>query len=219
MDILKRKSTLVILGLNLLLFIIMELIGSSTNTATLIQFGAMFKPFVQMGQWWRLITPIFLHIGFTHLLMNSYSLFILGQLFETLYGSVKFVIIYLLSGIMGNLAGFAFSSDLTVSAGASTSIYGLFGLGIAMIAFYREDEFLRQFGKSFAVLLVINLVYSAIIPGIDMLGHLGGLLGGFLLGGILPVENRKLSKSTKIIGVVLFIGIATLLYSKGMNYI
>ena len=163
----KKKATLIILAANLLLYLIMEFLGGSTNTGVLVYFGAMFKPLVQMGEWWRFITPIFLHIGFTHLLMNSYSLFILGQSFETLYGSVKFVIIYLLSGIMGNLMTFGMGSDMIVSAGASTSIYGLFGLGIAILLFYREDRLLQEFSRSFVVLLVINLVYSFTVPGIE----------------------------------------------------
>lgn len=215
----KKKATLIILAANLLLYLVMEFLGGSTNTGVLVYFGAMFKPLVQMGEWWRFITPIFLHIGFTHLLMNSYSLFILGQSFETLYGSVKFVIIYLLSGIMGNLMTFGMGSDMTVSAGASTSIYGLFGLGIAILLFYREDRLLQEFSRSFVVLLVINLVYSFTVPGIDMLGHLGGVLGGFLLGGVFPIINRTLDKYSQVLGVFLYILIAGFLFSRGMNII
>lgn len=215
----KRKATIVILIINLLLYLIMEFMGGSTHTGVLVYFGAMFKPLVQAGELWRFVTPIFLHIGFTHLLMNSYSLFILGQAFETLYGSAKFVIIYLLSGIMGNLMTFGLGSEMTVSAGASTSIYGLFGLGVAIMLFYREDKFLQEFSRSFGILLVVNLVYSFMVPGIDMLGHLGGLLGGFLIGGVLPIINRKLQKTSQIIGAVLYILVAAFLFSKGMNII
>ncbi len=215
----KKKATLTILAANLILYIIMEIFGGSTHTGVLVYFGAMFKPLVQMGEWWRFFTPIFLHIGFSHLLMNSYSLFILGQSFETLYGSVKFIIIYLFSGIMGNLMTFGLGNDMTVSAGASTSIYGLFGLGIAIMVFYREDKLLQEFSRSFVILLVINLVYSFTIPGIDMLGHLGGLLGGIFLGGVFPIVNRSLQKYSQIIGAILYLLVAGFLFAKGMNII
>lgn len=213
----ESKVTTALLAINIIVFAIMTLSGGSENTANLIRFGAVVKPYIADGQWWRLLTASFIHIGFMHILFNMYFLYQLGPVFERLYGSTNFLIIYLLAGIMGNLVSFAFGSPQTVSAGASTSLYGIFGLALGMMLNYRDDAVLRGFGASFLSVIAINIVYSLLSPSVGMLGHLGGLLGGLLLAGVFPVINRSLANGTRIISITAFVVLAFLFVRIGMK--
>ena len=206
-----------LLIINIAVFAIMTLTGGSQSTANLIRFGAVNKSLIVDGQWWRLFTASFIHIGFAHILFNMYFLYQLGPVFERLYGSRNFLIIYLLAGIMGNLLTFAFGESNTISAGASTSLYGLFGLALGIMLNYRGDEILRNFGASFLTVIAINIIYSLASPSVGILGHLGGLLAGVLLAGIFPVINRSLATSTQTISIVAFVFLAILFVRIGMQ--
>src|SRR5699024_7256918 len=121
----KVTSTLMII--NIIVFVLMTLNGGSESIENLIKFEANSKILVAHSKWWRLITTSFIHIGFFHILFNMYFFYSLGPLFERLFGSVNFLIIYLIAGVFGNLLSFAFGRPYTVSAGASTSLYGMLG--------------------------------------------------------------------------------------------
>ena len=213
----ESKVTNALLIINIAVFAIMTLTGGSQSTANLIRFGAVNKSLIVDGQWWRLFTASFIHIGFAHILFNMYFLYQLGPVFERLYGSRNFLIIYLLAGIMGNLLTFAFGESNTISAGASTSLYGLFGLALGIMLNYRGDEILRNFGASFLTVIAINIIYSLASPSVGILGHLGGLLAGVLLAGIFPVINRSLATSTQTISIVAFVVLAILFVRIGMQ--
>ncbi|MGB0389227.1 MAG: rhomboid family intramembrane serine protease [Ardenticatenaceae bacterium] len=190
--------TRVILVFNVLMFVLLSLfsavfstnglIDAVLNGATieaLIVFGAKFNPFIIEGQYWRLLTPIFLHIGMMHLLFNEYALAIFGREVETLFGTARFAAIYLLTGLFGSLASFAFSP--AVSAGASGAIFGIIG---AMVAYlYRNRKTLgergRQHFRSLLTMIALNVFLGITIPGIDNFGHMGGLFSGLILGAIL----------------------------------
>lgn len=213
----KKRVTYILIAINILVFALMSMTGGSENSSVLIRFGAMNRGLVINGEWWRVFLPIFIHIGTVHLLMNCYSLYILGGVFENLYGSAKFTIIYLLSGIMGNLFTFAFGSIYSISAGASTSLYGLFGLAIALFVFYQKEENIKRFGASFMGIIAINILYSFTNPSIGILGHLGGLVGGFILGGILPIRNRRINAKIKMLMTIIFIALIVFLVYAGVN--
>lgn len=204
----KGKMTRIIMGINVLVFILMTVSGGSQNTGTLLKFNAMNKALVFQGEWWRMFCAIFIHIGFFHLLMNMYFLNNVGGTFEMLFGSRNFLIIYILTGLMGNLLTYAFGDLNTVSAGASTSLYGMFGLALGIMINYRDNDILRQFGSSFITIIVINVIYSFMVPGIGIRGHLGGLLGGFILAGAFPIMNMELSTTTRVISLVAYVAIA-----------
>lgn len=201
----ETKVTTGLMLVNIAVFILMTLTGGSENINNLIRYGAMVKPLVHYGQWWRIFTAAFIHIGFFHIMFNMYFLYNIGPLFERLYGSVNFLIIYLLAGIMGNLFTYAFGEVSTVSAGASTSLYGMFGLAMGLMINYKDDAVLRGLGASFISIIVINVLYSLLAPGIGIQGHLGGFLGGVLLAGIFPVINRDLPLPTIIISLLAFV--------------
>jgi rhomboid protease GluP len=159
--------------------------------------GANYGPAVfQQGQWWRLVTSMFLHGGIVHLLLNGWGFFQLGALFETWLGSLRLLLVYFASGIAGSLASVFFTDGPSV--GASGAIFGVLG---ALIAFLlRRHQFLTPQAKSLLFQLVgwavINVFFGFSTPGIDNAAHLGGCAAGFLLGlGLrerpryLPVEE------------------------------
>lgn len=183
----KPVVTYLFLAIQILAFVLMTLDGGSTNMVTLLKYGAKFNPYIVLGEWWRLITPMFLHIGFIHLLMNSVILYYLGEQLEGMFGHLRFAGIYLLSGIAGNLASFAFSDAL--SAGASTALFGLFGSTIMLGQTFKHNPAIQQMAKSFGTLIIINIIFGVFSSSIDMAGHLGGLLGGFFIATAISVPN------------------------------
>lgn len=180
--------TYVFIGLQILMFLILELQGGSTNPDVLIRYGAKFNPLMQQGEWWRFITPIFLHIGFFHLFMNTMALYYLGMTTERLYGSWRFLFIYLVAGFFGTLGSFLFTTSL--SAGASGAIFGLFGALLYFGTVYRH-LFFQTMGTNIIGLVVLNLGLGLLLPGIDNAGHIGGLVGGFLAAGIVHLPRHR----------------------------
>lgn len=118
---------------------------------------------------------------------------------------------------MGNLFTYAFGGANTVSAGASTSLYGMFGLAIGLMINYKDDEILRGLGASFISIIAINIVYSLLAPGIGIQGHMGGFLAGVLLAGIFPVVNRQLPRTTVFISIAALLILAFLFVRIGNN--
>jgi rhomboid protease GluP len=179
------RLTWVLLAVNVGVWLLMTATGGSERLDVLIAYGAKFNPLIVQGQVWRLLTSIFLHIGLVHLLFNSYALFRLGTDVERVFGSRRFLVLYLLSGVSGSLLSFAFNPHL--SAGASGAIFGLIGaLGAHL---FRHREAFGQMGQrrlwDVIGVAAYNLVFGFITPGIDNLGHLGGLISGVVLGWLL----------------------------------
>lgn len=181
----QSRLTWVLLAINVGVWLLMTALGGSERLDVLIAFGAKFNPLIVEGQVWRLLSSIFLHIGLVHLLFNSYALFRLGTDVERVFGSGRFLALYLLSGVGGSLLSFAFNSHL--SAGASGAIFGLVGaLGSHL---FRHREAFGRLGRrqlwDIVGVAAYNLVFGFIMPGIDNLGHLGGLVSGVVLGWLL----------------------------------
>lgn len=158
---------------------------SSFSDATLYNLGALEPAAIHSGQWWRLITVMFLHANLLHILFNGYALYLIGRELETFYGAPRLLVIYFLSGLGGGVGSLLFSlQNGGLAVGASGAIFGLFG---ALAAFYWRNRqklgrvAMRQF-QSMLFLIVINLILGAAIPNIDMFAHLGGLVSGLILG-------------------------------------
>lgn len=181
MSILRRSpATAVLLAAIVAGFLLQLLLGKS-----LTLLGANYGPLVRQGQYWRLVTSMFLHGGFLHLLVNAWALFQLGPLFELLLGSRRLLLVYFLSGIGGSCASVLFNDHPSV--GASGAIFGLMG---ALIAFLlRRREILTPAAKSLLGQLVmwagINIVMGASVANIDNAAHLGGCAAGLALGLLL----------------------------------
>jgi rhomboid protease GluP len=174
--------TWILLAAILVVFAAETLAGGSTSLEVLVRMGAKVTPLIAAGQYWRLFTSMFLHIGIMHLLFNGYALIVIGIELERLFGPWRFLSLYLLAGLFGSLASYAFSSSL--AAGASGAIFGLIGGLAAFFALHRER--LGTWGRrrlgNIVFLIVLNLFLGFTQPGIDNLAHLGGLLSGMALG-------------------------------------
>jgi rhomboid protease GluP len=190
--------TPVLLDLNILIFILMALSGVNIllpDNESLLIWGANFRPMTLEGEWWRLISNCFLHIGIFHLLMNMYALLYIGVLLEPHLGRTRFISAYLLSGITASIASLWWH-DLTISAGASGAIFGMYGVFLAMLTTNLiEKEARKTLLISIAVFVGYNLVYG-LKGGIDNAAHIGGLLGGLIIGyALIPsLKNPDESK-------------------------
>lgn len=195
--------TYFLIGFNSLIFLLMILAGGSTHVDTLLSFGAMYRPLVTLGEYWRLVTPIFLHIGFMHLAFNMYALLLLGSVTERIYGSTRFFHLYLFSGIGGTLASARFST--AVSAGASGAIFGLAGITLVVGYRYRERipaNFKSAVGRGIVPFVLFNLLYGLSNKGIDSFAHIGGLLAGAALAFVVPPSRQNSSPELFSFGVV-----------------
>lgn len=190
---------------------------NDTPLAVVIDLGAKVNVLIATGEYWRLFTATLLHSGILHLLFNLYALFALGPLLEAYVGPVRFLAIYLMGGLFGSLASYAFAPSISV--GASGAVFGI--IGATTVYFFRyRDNFgaqARAVLQNMVFIIVINLVFGLSAGNIDNWGHMGGLAGGALTAlGLLPryrqpalafsghhaleVEERRLAE----IGWVLF---------------
>ena len=156
-----------------------------------VEYGANLKPLTFGGQWWRLATSAFIHFGIKHLVMNMMCLYSIGGLLERLMGHAKMVELYLLTAITGSLASCVFHPN-SVCAGASGAVFGLFGAQVACIMILRErlgwtTKALGGYMKSGLVFIAINFAYG-FMPGVDMAAHVGGLLGGLMIGAVIALS-------------------------------
>jgi membrane associated rhomboid family serine protease len=183
----KPFFTYVLLGLIVVIWVGMELAGGSTNGEVLLRFGANYGPLIIQGDLWRLFTSMFLHIGGQHLAFNSVGLIAFGFEMERIYGRLRYLVIYLLAGLFGNLASFALKGPLHYSAGASGAIFGLIGMNLAFFFYYRyrTGEYGRQRRNMVFVLILVSLVLGYSVMPADNVAHMGGALAGFALGYLL----------------------------------
>lgn len=141
------------------------------------------------GEWWRLVTPIFLHANFTHLLFNSMSIFLFAPPLEQMLGKVHFLIVYIGSGIIGNIGTYLIEPLDYVHVGASGAIFGLFGVYLFLTVF-RKELIDQDQSKMIVTLLIIAVLTTFINSNINIMAHLFGLAGGFLLS-FLCVHQKK----------------------------
>ena len=184
--------TYIIMAICIILFILMELSGGSTNSQTLLKYGANLDVLVKNGEYYRLFTCIFLHIGIMHLLCNMYSLYIIGREVENLFGKIKYIIIFILRGIFGSIMSLAFTHN-TISAGASGAIFGLLGALLYFGMHYRTylGEAIK---RSIIPIIVVNLIIGFFAEGIDLAAHIGGLVGGVLVAMMVGVPDKSKAK-------------------------
>lgn len=194
--------TSTLIAINILVFIACALSGGgviSPNPQVLMNWGTNFGPLTMNGQWWRLFTAMFLHFGLLHLAFNMWALYTGGRLVEKLYGSASYVLLYLGAGLCGSFASVLWN-PIVNSAGASGAIMGVYG---AMLAFFlRKDtlvpaSIVAQQRNSVLVFAGYNLIFGVSHQGIDNAAHIGGFLGGLVLGlsmiRPLDVERRATS--------------------------
>lgn len=185
----------------ILVFILMYVLGNgSTDNYTLLVFGANVDTLTKNGDYYRLFTSMFLHIGILHLLCNMYSLYIIGKEVENVFGKVKYLIIYLLNGIAGSILSLAFNHN-TICAGASGAIFGLLG-ALLYFGYYYRTYLGATLTRSIIPVIVLNLIIGFTSSGIDNAAHIGGLVGGILIAMAVGVPDKS-NNNNKINGIVL----------------
>jgi rhomboid protease GluP len=200
----------VIFGANIAVFLATALAsGSAINISGEVNFhyGANFGPYTLSGEWWRLLTYMFLHGGAMHIFFNMWCLWDLGRLCESLYGRWTFAAVYLITGVAGGLASIAWNPRV-LSVGASGAIFGLAGALIA--SFYLGEFSLPRVAisgtlRSLVIFAVFNLGFGQLFGGIDNACHIGGLVSGLALGALIarlaPQQDAPLRRAT-VVGVV-----------------
>lgn len=164
---------------------------------TLVRFGSGLNPLtLGRGEWWRLIAPIFLHGGLLHFAFNSYALLRLGPLVEEEYGTERFVVVYLLSGILGNVFSQLFRPGVINTVGASGAICGL--IGLMLVYGMRRGGLHGTSLRSGMTQYAIYLFIFSFLPGVDLLCHFGGFVGGFLLGWVVPTGPFRSGATARV---------------------
>jgi len=178
--------TPILIYLNIAVFAIMVVYGVSfisPDTQSLLNWGGNFRPSTMYGEWWRLITSMFVHAGFIHLLMNMYGLLYIGVFLEPMIGKLRFAAAYLLAGIFASLASLMVHS-CTVSVGASGAIFGMYGLFLSLLTTNHIEKNARNtLLKSIGIFIALNLM-NGVKGNIDNACHVGGLISGFIIGYI-----------------------------------
>ncbi len=197
-DVFSKKRPIVTYALlisNLVLFVAMILSGANAfdiDPTTLYNFGGLvnFSSMDGFTGLYRLIASMFLHGGIVHFLFNMYALYIIGPQLESFFGKGKYLIIYLGSGVIGGLMSMLFQANYVVSVGASGAIFGLLG---ALLYFgYHYRVYLGTVIKSQIIpLIIFNILLGFMLPGINMVAHLGGLFGGYLVAKLVGVKYKS----------------------------
>ena len=205
-----NKSSLItytIIIICVIVFGLMYILGNgSMDEGTLITFGANLGFLTKNGEYFRLLTCAFLHIGIVHLLFNMYALYVIGPQVESFFGKFKFTLIYLLSAISASTLSLIFN-DNVISAGASGAIFGLLGALLYFGYYYRV--YLGNVLKSQIVpIILINLVFGFVVSGVDNAAHIGGLIGGVLTSMALgaPDKNNKADRINGFIVLAIYFG-------------
>jgi rhomboid protease GluP len=181
--------------INCMVFVAMSVRGVGFFSPTahqVLPWGANFGPLTEAGEWWRLLTACFLHFGLLHIAVNMYVLVQVGPFTERLYGNARYLALYLLAGMGGNLAGLFFH-PFNVGAGASGAIFGVLGGLLAFLLTQRgvvPTKAARGIAQIAVIFIVYNIVAAMVRPETDQVAHLGGLLTGFLAGCLLATPLR-----------------------------
>jgi membrane associated rhomboid family serine protease len=201
--------TLGLIAVNVALFVVTAIAAAFAGASPLNNYDddlwrqlAQVPVLVQLGDWWRIVTAAFEHVGLVHLVLNMLALLVFGSELERALGRWRFLGVYLVSLLGGAAAIQLFSNPLQPVAGASTAIYGLLGaLGVVLLA-------RRQSLRGLVTLVVLNVIISVVVPGISIVGHLGGLVVGAAAAGVVVVARRRPALQAAglvLLGVVLVV--------------
>lgn len=198
-----------IIAINVLVFVLMVAQGISLISPTgidIIRWGANFSPLTLSGDWWRLLSCVFVHIGIIHLLFNMYALYMVGVYLEPLLGKKRYITAYLCTGIFASLVSLWWHDKPIASAGASGAIFGMYGVFLALLSTKLIPKQIRQsLLQSIGIFVVYNLIYG-VKSGIDNAAHAGGLISGLVIGYLyyfgMKGENTSRKNGLIVAGVV-----------------
>lgn len=198
-------ATYAIMGINVLVFILMVMNGAGimdVNGMVHLKWGSDFAPLTLTGDWWRLITNLFIHFGIIHLFANMYALYFIAVYLEPMLGKQKYIAAYLCTGVFGSLLSLWWHSTPVNSAGASGAIFGLYGLFFAFLTTDIIPVKVRQtLLKSIGIFILYNLLYG-FKSGVDMAAHVGGIVSGFLIGYLYIYNIRQEKQGNKLSWIV-----------------
>ena len=202
--------TIAIIGANALVYLIMTLSGASAfnpSPQQAISFGADYGPLTLNGQWWRLVSSMFVHFGALHIGLNMWCLWNLGRAAERLMGRFSYLLAYFASGIFGSIAS-VYWHPLAAGAGASGAIFGIAGVLVSFVRLKKTPAHLQLNSKmlgSLGTFIFYNLIFGAAIPGISNAAHIGGVVMGLAVGAVLPAAAAsESSRRTRLSVVVVF---------------
>jgi rhomboid protease GluP len=190
----------------------------------MILLGSDYGPMTTTGEWWRVITSMFIHFGVPHVALNMWALWDTGKLAERLYGSRHFLLLYMLAGICGSVASVSWN-PLVNSAGASGAIFGVFGALLAFVVNKKAGvpaSIMRQHRSSTLGFIAYNLFYGFLNTRIDNAAHIGGLAGGFVFGWLLSrplTEEARSESSAPRMATALMIGVGILVIVVATPYL
>jgi len=192
----RSPATYVFIGINVAVWLIGATLKMFLGNDYVTMFGIKYAPLICAGEYWRLVTPMFLHADIAHLGANSFSLLIFGQVVERIFGTGRFILIYITAGIVGNIVSFAFTQ--APSLGASGAVLGIGGALLYMWTRNRRvfSGRKRQY-MTLVFLVFFNVFYGFSRTGIDNFAHIGGALSGFLTAGVICLKNKHIKKTTR----------------------
>jgi rhomboid protease GluP len=236
-------ATYVILGLNLLVFLLMTWIDATTHpplrelvirTLTgfysdsdlILRFGASYGPYTRRGEYWRLVMPMFIHIGLIHFTLNNYGLYIVGRFLEPIYGYGRFTFLYIATGVGSAFVSMSMSEN--VSAGASGALFGI--LGVMLVAGYLHRgsiprQWGRVFGKGMLPVIALNMALGLVLhKWVDNWAHLGGLVCGIILALFIPPPKREyvpgqpMEEPSQAMAAIPVVVVAVAIIATALNY-
>ncbi|GLC89403.1 rhomboid family intramembrane serine protease [Lysinibacillus piscis] len=179
-------STFIILNIIVYVLTLLPSVGSLVTL-----YGIQANSLIESGQWWRVFSAMFLHAGFVHMFFNMFSLYLFGPELEKIAGKARFMTIYLVSGLVGNVATYLFYDINYVSLGASGAVFGIFGAFGALVYYTRRT--MPMLRKLILPIIVISVIMTFLQANTNVYAHLGGLVAGFVLGLIYLHPKRILS--------------------------
>ena len=194
-------ATYGILAVLVVMYVLEGGLSGSPGIMRMVNLGAQVNILVLHGQWWRIVTAIFLHLNLLHILLNGYSLFVMGELVEPVFGWRRFIGLFLLGGVMGGLLALVAYPPYSLLVGASGAIFGLLG-ATGVIALEARGPVRGSLLRWLGSILVLNLAFDFMYPGIGVWDHVGGLVGGFLAAYMMGGVRRVRGTGAQLAGVL-----------------
>ena len=205
--------TYAIIAIDTLVFVLMAINGAGifeANGYVHIKWGSDYSPLTLSGDWWRLITNVFIHFGIIHLAINMYCLYTVGVYLEPMLGKAKYITAYLCTGVIASIVSLWWHKEAVNSAGASGAIFGMYGLFLALLTTNLIPKQVRKsLLQSIGIFVVYNLVYG-MKGGVDNSAHVGGLLSGFIIGYIYAYGIKKEKQEQKVQWILPLVLLATI---------
>ena len=211
----KSEATSFILLVNFIVFILLVINGGFTSQ-NMLRFGASNSELIIKGQYYRVFTQLFVHTGLLHFIFNMLVIYMIGPSIENKYGPWVLISVFLLAGLFDELLSFIILEKWEAGGGSSTGYFGLYGLAIGALLFYKDrnlKRWSRQFILPMIFVFIASEIYFRIIGGRPQLvwgyshSHLGGFLAGLILAGVFPPKGYQLNKKIRLCFAIFFVGL------------